>query len=153
MYIHSRNSKNKHINTLQTLFLLFGILLLLSACGQSQKPSSSEQSNHNTGTKTDANSNAGANDQGDQQNTVPPQEEKDPVQEQLDQLSLDEKVGQMILAGVQGTTLDAQAKQMIMDQKVGALFSMPITSQPFRGQQRLCNPLRMPIVPIRFRSS
>ncbi|KGP78254.1 glycoside hydrolase family 3 [Paenibacillus sp. MAEPY2] len=104
------------------LFLLFGILLLLSACGQSQKPSSSEQSNHNTGTKTDANSNAGANDQDDQQNTVPPQEEKDPVQEQLDQLSLDEKVGQMILAGVQGTTLDAQAKQMIMDQKVGGII-------------------------------
>ncbi|WP_293016987.1 beta-N-acetylhexosaminidase [Paenibacillus sp.] len=122
MYIHSRNSKNKHINTLQTLFLLFGIVMLLSACGQSQKPSSSEQSNHNTGTKTDANSNAGANDQGDQQNTVPPQEEKDPVQEQLNQLSLDEKVGQMILAGVQGTTLDAQAKQMIMDQKVGGII-------------------------------
>ncbi|MDK8190810.1 beta-N-acetylhexosaminidase [Paenibacillus sp. UMB7766-LJ446] len=122
MYIHSRNSKNKHINTLHTLFLLFGILLLLSACGQSQKPSSSEQSNHNTGTKTDANSNAGANDQDDQQNTVPPQEEKDPVQEQLNQLSLDEKVGQMILAGVQGTTLDAQAKQMIMDQKVGGII-------------------------------
>lgn len=122
MYIHSRNSKNKHISTLQTLFLLFGIVLLLSACGQSQKPSSSEQSNHNTGTKTDSNSNAGSNDQDDQQNTVPPQEEKDPVQEQLNELSLDEKVGQMILAGVQGTTLDAQAKQMIMDQKVGGII-------------------------------
>jgi len=108
------------------LFLLFGIVLLLSACGQSQKPSSSEQNNNNAGTETNSNSNAGANDQDneqdDQQNTVPPQEEKDPVEEQLDQLSLDEKIGQMILAGVQGTTLDAQAKQMITDQKVGGII-------------------------------
>ncbi|KOY15210.1 glycoside hydrolase family 3 [Paenibacillus xylanivorans] len=104
------------------LFLLIGIVLLLSACGQSQKPSSSEQNNNNAGTETDANSNADTNDQDDQQNTVPPQEEKDPVQEQLEQLSLDEKVGQMILAGVQGTTLDAQAKQMITDQKVGGII-------------------------------
>ncbi|WP_413378045.1 beta-N-acetylhexosaminidase [Paenibacillus taichungensis] len=126
MYIHSRKLKNKHINTLQMLFLLLGIVLLLSACGQSQKPSSSEQNNNNAGTETNANSNAGANDQDndqdDQQNTVPPQEEKDPVQKQLDQLSLDEKIGQMILAGVQGTTLDAQAKQMITDQKVGGII-------------------------------
>ncbi|SDK07340.1 beta-N-acetylhexosaminidase [Paenibacillus sp. OK060] len=125
MHIHSRKLKNKHINTLQMLCLLFGIMLLLSACGQSQKPSSSEQNNNNAGTETNANSNTGANnqnDQDDQQNTVPPQEEKDPVEEQLDQLSLDEKIGQMILAGVQGTTLDAQAKQMITDQKVGGII-------------------------------
>ncbi|WP_247902499.1 beta-N-acetylhexosaminidase [Paenibacillus pabuli] len=122
MYIRHRNAKNKHINTLQMFFLLFGIVLLLSACGQSQKPSSSEQNNNNAGTETNSNSNAGADDQDDQQNIVPPQEEKDPIQEQLDQLSLDEKIGQMILAGVQGTTLDAQAKQMITDQKVGGII-------------------------------
>lgn len=122
MYIDNRKLKNKHIHKLQMLFLLFGIVLLLSACGQSQKPSASEQNNNNAGTETNANSNAGANDQDDQQNTVPPQEEKDPVQEQLDQLSLDEKIGQMILAGVQGTALDAQAKQMITDQKVGGII-------------------------------
>ncbi|SEK31042.1 beta-N-acetylhexosaminidase [Paenibacillus sp. OK003] len=125
MYSHNRKLKNKHIHTLQMLFLLFGIVLLLSACGQSQKPSSSEKNNNNAGTETNANSNTGANNQNDQdnqQNTVPPQEEKDPVHEQLDQLSLDEKIGQMILAGVQGTTLDAQAKRMITDQKVGGII-------------------------------
>ncbi|MEC0124838.1 beta-N-acetylhexosaminidase [Paenibacillus pabuli] len=139
MYIHSHHSKNKHINTLQLLLLLLGVVLLLSACGPSQKPSSSadsnagsttgpstshtsEQGEHQAGTDTDASSNGGANDQDDQQNTVPPQEEKDSLQAQLDQLSLDEKIGQMILAGVQGTTLDAQAKQMITDQKVGGII-------------------------------
>lgn len=122
MYSHNRKLKNKHINMLKMLFLLFGIVLLLSACGQSQKPSSSEQNNNNAGTQTNANSNPGADGQNDQQNTVPAQEEKDPVQEQLDQLTLDEKIGQMILAGVQGTTLDASAKQMITDQKVGGII-------------------------------
>lgn len=106
--------------------LLLGIVLLLSACGQAQKPSSSTDSN----TGSNAGSNSGQSSSSPEQNTVPPQEEVqeepqeevDPVQEQLSSLTLEEKIGQMILAGVQGTTLDNQTKQMITDQKVGGII-------------------------------
>ncbi|PQP81467.1 beta-N-acetylhexosaminidase [Paenibacillus sp. PCH8] len=102
--------------------ILLGILLLLSACGRGQQSSSATDSN--------ANSNTGQSSSSPEQNTVPPeehaqdeaQEELDPVQEQLNGLTLEEKIGQMILAGVQGTTLDDQAKQMITDQKVGGII-------------------------------
>ncbi len=100
------------------LCLLLGIVLLLSACGQAQKPSSATDSN--TGSNTEQSSSS------PEQNTASPQEEVpeevDPVQEQLSSLTLEEKIGQMILAGVQGTTLDDQAKQMITNQKVGGII-------------------------------
>lgn len=106
--------------------LLLGIVLLLSACGQAQKPSSATDSN----TGSNAGSNSGQSSSSPEQNTAPPQEEVpeepqeevDPVQEQLNSLTLEEKIGQMILAGVQGTTLDDQAKQMITNQKVGGII-------------------------------
>jgi len=102
--------------------LLLGIVLLLSACGQAQKPSSATDSD----TGSNAGSNSGQSSSLPEQNTAPPQEEVpeevDPVQEQVSSLTLEEKIGQMILAGVQGTTLDDQAKQMITDQKVGGII-------------------------------
>ncbi|NMI06273.1 beta-N-acetylhexosaminidase [Paenibacillus sp. SZ31] len=106
--------------------LLLGIVLVLSACSQAQKPSSATDSNIDSNTD----SNTGQSSSSPEQNTVPPQEqaqeepqeEADLVQEQLSSLTLEEKIGQMILAGVQGTTLDAQAKQMITAQKVGGII-------------------------------
>jgi len=102
--------------------LLLGMVLLLSACGQAQKPSSATDSNIDSNNG----SNTGQSSSPSEQNTTPPQdevqEEADPVQEQLSSLTLEEKIGQMILAGVQGTTLDEQAKQMITDQKVGGII-------------------------------
>lgn len=126
MHNYRYNSNNKRRIPLQVLCLLLGIVLLLSACGQAQKPSSATDSN----TGSNAGSNSGQSSSSPEQNTVPPQEEVqeepqeevDPVQEQLSSLTLEEKIGQMILAGVQGTTLDNQTKQMITDQKVGGII-------------------------------
>ncbi|WP_458464092.1 beta-N-acetylhexosaminidase [Paenibacillus sp.] len=126
MYNYSYISNNKWRKPLHMICLLLGMVLLLSACGQAQKPSSATDSN----TDSSTGSNTGQSSSSPEQNTDPPQEEAqeepqeeaDPVQEQLSQLTLEEKIGQMILAGVQGTTLDNQAKQMITDQKVGGII-------------------------------
>ncbi|WP_405132166.1 beta-N-acetylhexosaminidase [Paenibacillus sp. FSL H8-0317] len=126
MHNYRYNSNNKRRIPLQMMCLLLGIVLLLSACGQAQKPSSATDSN----TGSNAGSNSGQSSSSPEQNTAPPQEEVpeepqeevDPVQEQLSSLTLEEKIGQMILAGVQGTTLDDQAKQMITNQKVGGII-------------------------------
>ncbi|WP_405159189.1 beta-N-acetylhexosaminidase [Paenibacillus sp. FSL H8-0283] len=118
MHNYRYNSNNKWRKPLHMMCLLLGIVLLLSACGQAQKPSSATDSN----TGSNAGSNSGQSSSSPEQNTAPPQEEVDPVQEQLSSLTLEEKIGQMILAGVQGTTLDDQAKQMITDQKVGGII-------------------------------
>ncbi|MGN7412601.1 beta-N-acetylhexosaminidase [Paenibacillus sp. SAF-068] len=126
MYNYSFNSNTIWKKPMHMICLLLGIVLLLSACGQTQKPSSATDSNNqsNTGSST------GQSSSSPEGNAVPPQEEAeeqpqeeaDPVREQLRQLTLEEKIGQMILAGVQGTMLDDQAKQMITDQKVGGII-------------------------------
>ncbi|MEK4111182.1 beta-N-acetylhexosaminidase [Paenibacillus sp. DS2363] len=126
MHNYRYNSNNTWRKPLHMMCLLLGIVLLLSACGQAQKPSSATDSN----TGSNAGSNSGQSSSSPEQNTAPPQEEVpeepheevDLVQEQLSSLTLEEKIGQMILAGVQGTTLDDQAKQMITDQKVGGII-------------------------------
>ncbi|WP_339242152.1 beta-N-acetylhexosaminidase [Paenibacillus sp. FSL R5-0517] len=122
MYNYSYTSNKKWRKPLHMICLLLGIILILSACGQAQKSSSTTDSN----TSSNAGSNSGQSSSSPEQNTAPPQEEVpeevDPVQEQLSSLTLEEKIGQMILAGVQGTTLDDQAKQMIADQKVGGII-------------------------------
>ncbi|NUU76622.1 beta-N-acetylhexosaminidase [Paenibacillus xylanilyticus] len=111
------------------LFLLIGILLLLTACGQASKSDSTANSSAGSNTEqpaapddSDGSLTTGEEENSNEQNNTPPEEETDPVQEQLDQLTLDEKIGQMILAGVQGTALDEQAKQMIVNQKVGGII-------------------------------
>ncbi|MCM3202857.1 beta-N-acetylhexosaminidase [Paenibacillus illinoisensis] len=128
MYVHNDSIKSKRRHSFQMLFLMIAVLMLITACGETQKPGST--ANSSTGSTTEqqaapegsANSDAEQAEENNEQNNASPQEETDPVQEQLDQLSLDEKIGQMILAGVQGTALDDQAKQMIADQKVGGII-------------------------------
>ncbi|WP_240636743.1 beta-N-acetylhexosaminidase [Paenibacillus silvae] len=117
---------NRILKRVQMMCLLVVIITLLAACAQTAKPSPAGSSNG--GATTSPNSSSSGNDstapqegaQGGSQAEA--QEEADPVKKQLEQLSLEEKVGQMILAGVQGTTMDAQAKQMITDQKVGGII-------------------------------
>lgn len=87
MHNYRYNSNNKWRKPLHMMCLLLGIVLLLSACGQAQKPSSATDSN----TGSNAGSNSGQSSSSPEQNTAPPQEEVpeepqeevDPVQEQI----------------------------------------------------------------------
>jgi beta-N-acetylhexosaminidase len=56
--------------------------------------------------------------------------ERDAVQEKLDGMSLDEKLGQMVLVGLDGYEMDESARQMIEEQHVGGfiLFKSNIKS-------------------------
>jgi len=118
------------------LFLLLGTMIMLAACGQSGQPNPSASPGTGTGQEGTGNSGGQAGSAGSgsetetgnspgnepEEGATPSQENHDPVQEQLDQMTLEEKVGQMILAGVQGTVLDDQARRMIADQKVGGII-------------------------------
>ncbi|MGQ8875158.1 beta-N-acetylhexosaminidase [Paenibacillus sp. TSA_86.1] len=131
----NRNRKmdsNVRLKFLHMLSLLAVSILLLVACGQEPKPSTATGNSGGAATRPDNNNMPSSNNGGSSQDEVQeepqevpqdkPQEETDAVKEQLQQLTLEEKVGQMILAGVQGTTLDKEAKQMIAGQKVGGII-------------------------------
>lgn len=47
---------------------------------------------------------------------------KDPILGQVERLSLEEKIGQLLLAGIEGTGISEQAKSLIQDYHVGGLI-------------------------------
>lgn len=109
------------------LCVIAALSLLLGACAQ--PPKHSTATDHNHGTAASPNHSPSGNNAAPPQDEVheepqedSPAEETDLIKEQLQQLTLEEKVGQMILAGVQGTALDEQAKQMIAAQKIGGII-------------------------------
>ena len=46
----------------------------------------------------------------------------DVIQQKLDNMTLDEKIGQMITIGIDGYSVDDTAKQLITDKKVGGVI-------------------------------
>jgi beta-N-acetylhexosaminidase len=111
------------------LVLLTAVILVLAACGQASKPvpeagsSNGSNTSPNTASENRDENTAPSEDEGEEEaQQEASQDETDPVKKKLQQLTLEEKVGQMILAGVQGTALDEQAKQMIADQKIGGII-------------------------------
>lgn len=48
--------------------------------------------------------------------------EKDAIRERIDKMTLEEKIGQMIIAGVQGTSASTEDERMIKEQHVGGII-------------------------------
>ncbi|MBR2563115.1 MAG: beta-N-acetylhexosaminidase [Paenibacillus sp.] len=111
---------------MRLLCLLAVSILILSACGQASNPPNSTghrgESATSPSVSPSGNKATPSQDTGHKDPQAQTTKEKDLVQEQLQQLTLEEKIGQMILAGVQGTTLDDQTKQMIANQKIGGII-------------------------------
>ena len=57
---------------------------------------------------------------------------RDQIKEKIDNMTLDEKIGQLIIAGFDGIALDDNAKSLIKDDKIGGiiLFSENVESVP-----------------------
>lgn len=51
-----------------------------------------------------------------------PSQSDDPISLQVAEMTLEEKIGQMLLVGIDGTTLDDHAKKMITDDKIGGII-------------------------------
>jgi beta-N-acetylhexosaminidase len=49
-------------------------------------------------------------------------EPQDPIQLQIDQMTLVEKIGQMVIVGLEGTSMQANAKEMIESYKIGGFI-------------------------------
>lgn len=68
--------------------------------------------------------------------------EKDPVQARLARMPLEEKIGQMVLAGIDGTLLDADAKRMIASRRVGGIILYADNLTGLDGMISLINALK-----------
>ncbi|WIV13344.1 beta-N-acetylhexosaminidase [Proteiniborus sp. MB09-C3] len=87
------------------------ILLLLAGCSignndknSGEKDMSEAEDNHN------------------QEDIQPPVEKIDPIKEQIKEMSIEEKIGQMVVVGLEGYTLDDNSRKMIEEYKVGGII-------------------------------
>lgn len=90
---------------MKMMFILI-TLLLINGC-----------SNNNTEKQKEMNNNQAEDTQ---KTTKPPK--KDPIQEQLKKMTLTEKIGQMIIAGFDGITVNTNTQTLINEYKLGGLI-------------------------------
>ncbi|HBI27489.1 MAG TPA: beta-N-acetylhexosaminidase, partial [Peptococcaceae bacterium] len=80
-----------------------------------------------------------------QQNDIsekPDQEEVDPIKEQLDSLTLKEKIGQMVIVGIEGEQISDSERQMIKENHVGGIILFKRNIQNANQMLSLINELK-----------
>ncbi|OBZ14080.1 glycoside hydrolase family 3 [Bacillus sp. FJAT-27264] len=75
-------------------------------------------------------------------NLSTPTAEPDPLVLQLQSLTLEEKIGQMLLVGINGTTLDSGAKRMITEDKVGGIILYGNNIDNLQAMVKLVNAMK-----------
>lgn len=68
--------------------------------------------------------------------------ESDPLKEQIKEMTLDEKIGQMLMVGVDGYTLDNNSRKMIEEYKVGGFIILGQNVQSTNQLLNLVNALK-----------
>lgn len=71
-----------------------------------------------------------------------PTPQNDPIRIKIASMPLEEKIGQMILAGIDGTKLDANARRMITEDKIGGIILYAANIASLEGMVSLINSLK-----------
>jgi beta-N-acetylhexosaminidase len=74
--------------------------------------------------------------------TKPEPESVDPIAEQLDKLTLDEKIGQMLMFGIDGYEISGNTKKLIDKDKIGGFIIMGDNVQSSTQLRKLMNSLK-----------
>lgn len=75
--------------------------------------------------------------------TPAPSQETDSIALQISEMTLEEKIGQMLLVGIDGTTLDDYAKKMIAEDKVGGIILYKDNIKDLNGLISLINAMKL----------
>lgn len=108
-------------------------ILLLTSCSNSSNSSQPVVTNSPTAESTPSPITSA---------TPVPSSESDPIALQVSSMSLEEKIGQMLLVGIDGTVLDDQAKKMITEDKVGGIILYKNNIQDLKGMISLVNSMK-----------
>lgn len=102
-------------------FLTFSIIsLLLASCGMNPSTGESGSPAPSPTIAPSETSTPEASNNTEEPNT--PLEPADPLDERISRMSLDEKIGQMVMVGLDGTAMNANTRKMIEAYKVGGFI-------------------------------
>ncbi|HEY2491828.1 MAG TPA: beta-N-acetylhexosaminidase [Paenibacillus sp.] len=133
------NKRSKFSVTSLLVMLMICILFMTSCSTQAQSPSSTPNTGKAGSTSPDTLGNSENNTDGD---TSEPVKEEDPIILKMNKMTMEEKIGQMILTGVEGTELDARAKQMIAEEKVGGIILFSKNISDLKGTVKFIKDLK-----------
>lgn len=106
-------------------FLFVVALLMLSGCGDVKTDTKVEQQQVNIEPKKEA---------------QPP---VDHIKQKVEAMSIDEKIGQLIIAGVEGTSLTANNREMLSKDKVGGIIIMGANVKNANQLKNLINSIKI----------
>lgn len=75
-------------------------------------------------------------------NVTPAPTQSDPIALQVAEMTLEEKIGQMLLVGIEGTVLDDTAKKMIAEDKIGGIILYKNNIVDLKGMVSLINSMK-----------
>jgi beta-N-acetylhexosaminidase len=118
-----------------TLFIIAAMvsLFLIAGCSNSSNNSPSEATDSPTSESTPAPTTSLA---------PTPSAVSDPIALQVAEMTLEEKIGQMLLVGIDGTVLDEQAKRMITEDKIGGIILYKDNIKSLKGMISLINSMK-----------
>lgn len=88
-----------------------------------------------------------SSEQGQQQGleptpTPPPQVQSDPIKDKVKAMPLEHKLGQMIIAGIDGTSVDEHARSLIADDRIGGFILYKANIETVEQTVKLLNGLK-----------
>lgn len=99
------------------LVILILSLIMCSGCVSNNKPGTNNDAHNNEQAEPDSNQ---SNEQSDE---VPEDTDiVDPLQKQIQEMTIDEKIGQMVMVGIEGLEDDQLSREMIEKYKVGGFI-------------------------------
>jgi len=156
------NMRNNRSGSYRAILVAIGILLLLTACGSAGSRSENKSSSSNQPAADTAVPSLSPEDivtaspEISSPTSTPTAEEQDPVRQKIKEaiasMSVEQKIGQMMIVGFEGTTAGAHIKDMIANKHIGGviLYKRNISSanqtwQLLNDLKQLNNPKEVPL--------
>ncbi|SEK34871.1 beta-N-acetylhexosaminidase [Paenibacillus sp. cl141a] len=106
-----------------------------SEVGQDQNPPSQENDN-----ETEPPSGSAGNESED--GSLPPNETEDEITELMNDMTVEEKIGQLVLVGLEGTAIDETSRKLVKDHHVGGFILFKDNIESVEQSVKLLNDLK-----------
>jgi beta-N-acetylhexosaminidase len=153
-----RNRRRRQFFIIFLVIFIFGLITVAGfmalqkidsiSRGDNLEPSNTSEAaglSHSTGSTAAGSTSAPEDDSGSSAaspDTAGHSEEVDPVKEQIENMTLEEKIGQLVIVGADGYNIDANSKQMIEKYHVGGFILFKRNIQDSKQMLDLLNSMK-----------
>lgn len=127
---------------LSTVIMLGVCLFLVQGCSQANSTNTDNKAIPSSSPSNPSNTDIGAGTKNNEPSNEPEMTEREILLEQIGEMTLEEKIGQMIVAGVEGTEIDTDISGLISKDKIGGIILYADNISGLKGMVSLVNNLK-----------